>query len=163
MYNYIFNQWLRSETWIGLNVCFSISARLDGILPNCALLIDVLKSTPRECQPVVPATIWQKDLDNQDKSLKAQFSFAFHLSANRTWRSGEDKQCLSLLNSETSRQKRMACGQTGMWADKQTERHVDIKGRRPKLSERKAWRQVDIPRVTDVRALPWEHAGVRRG
>lgn len=44
----------------------------------------------------------------------------------------------------------MACGQTGMWADKQTERHVDIKGRRPKLSDRKARRQVDIPRLTDL-------------
>lgn len=156
--------------WIGLNVCFSISVRLDGILLNCALLIDVLKSTPRECQPVFPATVWQKDLDNQDKSLKAQFSFAFHLSGNKTWCSGEDKQCLSLLNTETSRQKRLACGQTGMWAEKQTERHVDIKGRI--LSDRQARRPTDKRTGCNsyhdrfnihVRAFPWRHAGAKKG
>lgn len=139
-----------------------LSAHLDGILPRCTLLIDVLKSTHRECQPVVPATAWQKDLDNQDKSLKAQFSFAFHLTANRTWRSGEDKQRLSLLNSETSRQKRLACGQTGMWADKETERHVHIKeGGLNYQTERQDSRWTYHNRQIEcVWASLWEHAGV---
>lgn len=126
MYYYSFNQWLCSEMGIGLNVCFSISVCLDDILPNWALLIDVLKSTPWECS--LPAIIWQEDLDNQDKSLKAQFSFAFHLSANGTWCSGEDKQCLSPRSKrETSRQKRLACGQTGMWTDRHVGRQADRK------------------------------------
>lgn len=69
----------------------------------------------------------------------------------------EDKQCLSLLDAEASRQKRLACGRTGMWADKPTERHVDVGGR-----DGQARRQTDTERsVIHVQAVLWEHADVR--
>lgn len=106
-----------------------LALRLDSILLSGASLNDVLKSTP----PLFDRRIW-----TIRTSLKAQFSFAFHLSANRTWCSGEDKQCLSPLNAETSRQKRLACGRAG----RHVGREGDIKGFM--LSGRRRCRQMDM-------------------
>lgn len=75
--HYDSSQWLCSETRLGLNVSFSISAS-GRRSPKLRFVYWCVK----KCSlPPDDRRIWTIGT----RSLKAQFSFAFHLSANRTW------------------------------------------------------------------------------
>lgn len=119
--------------------------------PNCLVSSPLGHIWKAFTQPVLCLPMcWKYSLilNNQDKSLKANFPLHSIWVPTEPDILGDDKQCLS--NKGKRDKKRLTCGKIGTWAYQPKDRGVDVKGSRPVISGRKSWRQVGVQEWTDL-------------